>query len=56
MFELGFEGLQRSTRHKSGIAVRFPRMLRMRKDKSPSQANSVEDAFGLLDVHEGRSG
>lgn len=48
VFELGFEGLQRSKRHKSGIAVRFPRMLRIRKDKAPSDANRVEDALELL--------
>jgi DNA ligase-1 len=53
VFELGFEGLQRSARHKSGIAVRFPRMLRMRKDKSAAQANTAEDAFGLLQAHTG---
>jgi DNA ligase-1 len=51
VFELGFEGIQRSTRHKSGIAVRFPRMLRMRKDKSAAQANTVQDAFELLEAH-----
>jgi DNA ligase-1 len=53
VFELGFEGLQRSQRHKSGIAVRFPRMLRMRKDKAASQANTVEDAVELLEAHLG---
>ena len=53
VFELGFEGLQRSNRHKSGIAVRFPRMLRMRKDKAASEANTVEDAFELLEAHLG---
>lgn len=47
VFELGFEGIQRSTRHKSGIAVRFPRMLRMRRDKGPVQANTVDDARKL---------
>jgi len=47
VFELGFEGIQRSKRHKSGIAVRFPRMLRMRKDKATREANTVEDAFQL---------
>jgi len=51
VFELGFEGIQRSARHKSGIAVRFPRMLRMRKDKAAAQANTVQDAFELLDAH-----
>ena len=47
VFELGFEGIQRSKRHKSGIAVRFPRMLRMRKDKPIREANSVDDAKAL---------
>jgi len=48
VFELGFEGIQRSTRHKSGIAVRFPRMLRMRKDKSIAQADTVDAALRLI--------
>ena len=47
VFELGFEGIQLSKRHKSGIAVRFPRMLRMRTDKSIRDANSVADARAL---------
>jgi len=47
VFELGFEGIQRSARHKSGIAVRFPRMLRMRKDKAVSEANTLDDAMRL---------
>jgi len=47
VFELGFEGIQRSARHKSGIAVRFPRMLRMRGDKAPAQANTLDDAREL---------
>ena len=50
VFELGFEGIQRSTRHKSGIAVRFPRMLRMRKDKGPAQANTLDDARELAGI------
>jgi DNA ligase-1 len=49
VFELGFEGIQRSGRHKSGIAVRFPRMLRMRTDKAAAQANTLQDAFELLE-------
>ena len=48
VFELGFEGIQRSTRHKSGIAVRFPRMLRMRKDKAIREANTLDDAIELI--------
>jgi len=42
VFELGFEGISRSPRHKSGIAVRFPRMLRWRTDKTPAQADSID--------------
>ncbi len=47
VFELGFEGINRSPRHKSGIAVRFPRMLRIRSDKPLHEANSLSD-LGLL--------
>ena len=53
VFELGFEGIQRSARHKSGIAVRFPRMLRMRKDKTAGQADTVQGALQLLEAHGG---
>ena len=42
VFELGFEAIQRSTRHRSGIAVRFPRILRWRKDKRIDDADSLE--------------
>ncbi|HEX4508674.1 MAG TPA: ATP-dependent DNA ligase, partial [Burkholderiaceae bacterium] len=48
VFELGFEGIQRSSRHKSGIAVRFPRMLRWREDKGVGEADTVEALEGLL--------
>jgi DNA ligase-1 len=48
VFELGFEGIQRSTRHKSGIAVRFPRMLRWRTDKGPRDADTLERVKALL--------
>jgi len=48
VFELGFEGIQRSARHKSGIAVRFPRMLRIRSDKKGDEANSVADALAMI--------
>jgi DNA ligase 1 len=48
VFELGFEGINRSARHKSGIAVRFPRMLRIRFDKPLHEANSLQDLEVLL--------
>jgi DNA ligase 1 len=48
VFEIGFEGISRSTRHKSGIAVRFPRILRARPDKSPAEADTLERLQALL--------
>jgi DNA ligase-1 len=48
VFELGFEGIALSGRHKSGVAVRFPRMLRIREDKRLSQANTLADLKALL--------
>lgn len=48
VFEIGFEGIARSTRHKSGIAVRFPRILRWRKDKKIEDADTLEVAEHLL--------
>ena len=54
VFELGFEAIQRSDRHKSGIAVRFPRMLRMRKDKQPEDADTLQSLRELLAVSEAR--
>ena len=48
VFELAFEGLQRSSRHKSGIAVRFPRIARWRHDKPASEADSLASALALL--------
>lgn len=48
VFELAFEGIQRSTRHKSGIAVRFPRILRRRYDKTPSDADTLEGVQQML--------
>jgi DNA ligase-1 len=49
VFELGFEAIQRSTRHKSGVAVRFPRILKWREDKSIRDADSLETVFEMLD-------
>jgi len=48
VFELAFEGIQRSSRHRSGIAVRFPRMARWRKDKKAEDADSIDTIRGLL--------
>ena len=42
VFELGFEGVNRSTRHKSGVAVRFPRILRWGEDKPASEADRID--------------
>ncbi|MFG6416123.1 ATP-dependent DNA ligase [Roseateles sp. DC23W] len=50
VFELGFEGIQASTRHKSGIAVRFPRMLRIREDKPLWQADTLDSLRALMEV------
>jgi DNA ligase-1 len=48
VFELAFEGIQKSSRHKSGIAVRFPRMVRWRTDKSPEEADDLQSLKDLL--------
>ena len=48
VFELAFEGIQRSPRHKSGIAVRFPRILRWRTDKDVAEADSIDALQALL--------
>ena len=48
VFEIGFEGIAPSTRHKAGIAVRFPRMLRIREDKKVHEADTLETLRDLL--------
>jgi DNA ligase-1 len=48
VFELAFEGIQKSSRHRSGIAVRFPRMARWRRDKKPEDADSIDTIRALL--------
>ena len=49
VFEIGFEAIQRSSRHKSGVAVRFPRILRQRTDKTIEQADSLQSIYDMLD-------
>jgi len=51
VFEIAFEGIQESPRHKSGIALRFPRILRWRKDKKVTEANSLDDLKALLNLY-----
>jgi DNA ligase-1 len=51
VFELGFEGIQASPRHKSGVALRFPRMLRWRKDKPVDEIDTLDNLKALLAVH-----
>jgi len=48
VLEVAFEGLQRSTRHKSGIAMRFPRINRLRWDKPPGEADRLETLEAML--------
>jgi DNA ligase-1 len=48
VFEIGFEGIAFSKRHKSGIATRFPRILRWRTDKNIDEANTIEDLKNLI--------
>ncbi len=51
VFEIAFEGIQASSRHKSGIALRFPRMSRWRKDKPVAEANTLDDLREMLAVY-----
>ena len=50
VFQLSFEGVSRSTRHKSGVAVRFPRIARWRRDKEPHEAGHLADIERMLDI------
>ena len=53
VFQLAFEGVARSTRHKAGVAVRFPRIVRWRRDKSPPEANTLADLVAKLKTEAG---
>lgn len=52
VFELAFEGINLSTRHKSGVAVRFPRIVRWRRDKKPQDADSLEMLKKLVAINQ----
>ena len=51
VFEIAFEGIQESPRHKSGVALRFPRMVRWRKDKPVDEANTLDDLKEMLAIY-----
>jgi DNA ligase-1 len=51
VFEIAFEGIAASNRHKSGVALRFPRILRWRKDKTADEINTLDDLKNLLAVY-----
>ena len=53
MFELAYEGIAASNRHKSGIALRFPRILRRRLDKPAAEADTLEALQRVLEAHRG---
>jgi DNA ligase 1 len=56
VLEVAFEGLQRSTRHKSGLAMRFPRINRLRWDKRPAEADRLETLERMLEkIESGRA-
>jgi DNA ligase 1 len=51
VFEIAFEGIAASNRHKSGVALRFPRMHRWRKDKTVEEINTLDDLKKMLEVY-----
>ncbi|HET9744802.1 MAG TPA: ATP-dependent DNA ligase, partial [Chitinophagaceae bacterium] len=51
VFEIAFEGIAASNRHKSGVALRFPRINRWRKDKKPDEINTLEDLKKMLEIY-----
>jgi len=53
VFELAFEGINKSTRHKSGVSVRFPRIKRWRKDKPKEEINTLDDLNDMLSLYGG---
>jgi ATP-dependent DNA ligase len=55
VFELAYEGIATSSRHKSGIALRFPRILRRRPDKPANEADTLSDLQAVLAAHRGQA-
>jgi DNA ligase-1 len=56
VLEVAFEGLQRSTRHRSGVAMRFPRISRIRWDKPAAEADTLETLEHMLErIEAGRA-
>jgi DNA ligase 1 len=51
VFEIAFEGIATSNRHKSGVALRFPRINRWRKDKKPGEINTLDDLKKMLEIY-----
>jgi DNA ligase-1 len=51
VFEIAFEGIAASNRHKSGVALRFPRMSRWRKDKKVEEINTLDDLKAILEMY-----
>lgn len=51
VFEIAFEGIAASSRHKSGVALRFPRMSRWRHDKKPGEINTLDDLKKMLELY-----
>ena len=51
VFELAFEGIAASSRHKSGVALRFPRINRWRTDKKPDEINTLDDLKKMLELY-----
>ena len=56
VFEIAFEGIAASNRHKSGVALRFPRISRWRKDKTPDEINTLQDLKQMLKIYGSNSG
>jgi DNA ligase-1 len=51
VFEIAFEGIAASARHKSGVALRFPRINRWRKDKTPTEIDTLDDLKKMLELY-----